>query len=477
MKITKIQILNFLGLSVFKADKLGKLNRLIGNNGAGKSSVLKAIKEAFKSSGIDPELIRTNSDKAEIMIEIDQNMLVERTITTSSNNVKVTIDGDPVNSPQKFLNSLLGLGSNFNPIDFFSPKPPKGMTPERYRRELLLSATPFRVDEKKITSLLEDLGFASNGSWSDVNFEKHGLEVLAQMQKLIYDRRHEVGIDVTRQKKSIEQDKLELPETLNADEFKGFDLSKAIEILSQHKAAIEAHERDIQMRDHLREEAQSVMDDIEKLEKQLASAKSKLEEIKSKGKVLKEKIESFRAPETEKLEKQIADYQLNQKLAHRLEDIERRQNMLKESQAEYESLDRLHNVLVNEAPKRLLAECKMPIKDIEMDGERILIGGVSLDKLSDSEQIKVALNIARALTGDLKVICIDGFEAMDAKSRQAFEAEARSDEYEYFYTIVNQDPKADGSLKLEAEDNGNGAVSKPALNSESQKDNSVALGF
>lgn len=461
MKITRISLLNFLGLTAFKADKLGKLNRITGDNGTGKSAVLKGITEAFKSSGVDPYIIRTGADKAEIMVELDSRVLIERRITPSANNVKVTVEGQPIDSPQKFLNSLLGLGSNFNPIDFFSPKPPKGMTPERYRRELLLSAMPFTLDRSTII----ELSGAPDLNWDAIDFAQHGLLVLAQVQKQIYDKRHEVGLDVERQKKSIEQDKLDLPPTANAAQFKAFNLQAITNELAVRRAQIEAHRGDEEKLNQMRIRKDRMLAEISETENLIERKKKELVELQTslstkradltglqaEGETFFKKIESFVEPDTAILVKQIADYEAHQRLAMRLEDIDRRQKMLEESASEYDYLDHLHQKLTTDVPRDLLARIDMPISGIEIEDDKILVNGIDIDKVNTAEQIKIAIKIAQALSGKLKVICLDGFQDLDGKTKAAWLKEAEKDDFEYFYTVVEQDPSADGSLKLESE--------------------------
>jgi len=454
MKITKISILNFYGLSAFRADKLGKLNRLTGDNGVGKSAVVLAIKEAFKSSGVDPFMIKAGADKAEILIEVDQKMLINRQITQTANNVNVTVDGQPVNKPQTYLTSLLGLGSNFNPVDFFSPKQPKGMTPERYRRELLLSAMPFNVTPDDLQKILWPDGqpdLSGYIEWDNIDFSQHGLIVLTEIQKQIYERRHEIGVDVTRQTKSIEQDKLDLPPTVNAERFKGFDLNKKVGELSAAKVAIGQQESDIQSLGNLRKRAESISDEIEHHKQEILRLESELQGTRETGVKLKEKIEAFVAPEVTTLEADVAQYETYQKLIHRLNDIERRQKQLEQTSTERDALDELYKSLTTKVPKRILADIKLPVDGLEIDGDNILINGVAIDKLSDSEKIKLGLDIARALSGKLKVICIDRFESLDGKAKKLFEKAARDDDFEYFFTIVNQDPNGSGDLRLEVE--------------------------
>jgi DNA repair exonuclease SbcCD ATPase subunit len=472
MKIIKIQLMDFLGLSAFKADKLGKLNRISGNNGVGKSAVLKGITEAFKSSGVDPYMIRDGAEKAEIFVELDNKVLIERRITPSANNVKVTVDGQPMDAPQKWLNGLFGLGSNLNPVDFFSPKPPKGMTPERYRRELLLSAMPFTLEFNRLIEILHDLGqveiatIIGNAIAEKIDFSKHGLEALAQVQKIVYDRRWEIGQDVTRQKKSIEQDKLDLPATNGAEKFKTFDLSVATNDLATLKSQIEAHEGDKRTLEQMKSRKESKLTEISNTENSIERIKKQLIELQSslsvqqkelaalqkEGEKLYDKVDAFVAPDTSDLERMISGYQEFQRLSIQLKGIERKQKLLEQSNEEYNALDDLHKALTNEVPRRILSEMKMPIKGLEIKGDEILINSVSIDKLSTSEQMRISVEIARALSGELKVICIDRYESLDAKSRKLFEAEARDDNFEYFFTVVNQDPDSDGALKLEVEE-------------------------
>ena len=135
MKITKLRILNFLGISRLSIDRCGKINRITGGNGTGKSSVLKAITAAFKSSGVDPMLIRTDEDKAEILIELDNNVTIERTMTSRTNTARVTVGQEPVSSPQTYLKSLFSSLS-FNPVEFF-------LADKKERRRLLLQVFSF----------------------------------------------------------------------------------------------------------------------------------------------------------------------------------------------------------------------------------------------------------------------------------------------------------------------------------------------
>lgn len=461
MRITKISIEDYLGIGFFKTDKLGKLNRITGGNGVGKSAVLKAITEAFRSSGVDPNLIKIDSDKAEIIVELDEKILIQRKNTPTANNVKVVHDGQPLDRPQKWLNSLLG-GFQFNPVDFLLAK-------AKQRREILLSAMPFSINADKLLVLIEQIAGndSINAMWqSDEDYEsyidssKHGLEVLADIQKHVYDRRHEQGIEVDRLKKSIAQDRKDIPETLDQKKFAGFNLMEATDELSRMNQQITRNEADLVQLDNLRTRAEQIDNEIEILEKQIKALKAERSEVQQKGKALREKTDEFKRPDIESLRKSIEEYQQFQKYLNRLEEIERREGNLEQSESVHKALDGLHKALVNEIPKKLLAELELPIEGLEIKGDNIFINGVQIDKISSSEQIKFSVEIARALAGELKVICIDRFETLDNDSRKEFEKLASKDDYEYFLTVVTS-----GDLKMESE---NGQA-EPAKNKSKSK--------
>lgn len=434
MKITKISILNFLGVGAFKPDKLGKLNKITGGNGTGKSSVLKAITEAFKSSGVEPDLIKVDSDKAEIMIELDDRVLIERKITSSANNVKVVIDGQPLTGPQKWLNNIIGP-LNFNPVEFFLAKP-------KDRRAILLRAIHFNIDHAGLIEALGDGAIPIDLSRFD--YSKHGLELLDEIQKAVYEKRHEQGIEVNRLKKAIEQDKKDIPPTLTADAYKNFDIKQAIKKLQNARDSAQKHEGDIYRLESLRRMAGDLKVGIEKLEQELIDRRNKLATIQAEGKAVKKIVDEFEPPDIQSLQNAIDKYHDNQKLIAKLEEIERRESEVEKEDQVHKVIDNFYKKLSVEIPKLVLQKVKLPIKGLEIKGDDIFINGVAIDKISTSEQIKFSVQIARALAGELKVICVDRFESLDAEARKAFEEQAKSDDFEYFMTQVTT-----GELSLE----------------------------
>ena len=88
-----------------------------------------------------------------------------------------------------------------------------------------------------------------------------------------------------------------------------------------------------------------------------------------------------------------------------------------------------------ELPMQLLQTASVPIEGLSVDGEgRIRIGETLISDLSDGEKLELAFRVAKAQAGELKVICIDGIQAINPASREALEREMATDGFQYFVT-------------------------------------------
>lgn len=88
-------------------------------------------------------------------------------------------------------------------------------------------------------------------------------------------------------------------------------------------------------------------------------------------------------------------------------------------------------------PGELLRTANMPVEGISVDADgRVRIDGTLIDGLSDGEKLELAMKVAKAQCGSLKVICIDKFESLDMVSQEKLLEEMKNDEYQYFVTQV-----------------------------------------
>ena len=79
----------------------------------------------------------------------------------------------------------------------------------------------------------------------------------------------------------------------------------------------------------------------------------------------------------------------------------------------------------------------MPIEDISVDTDgNVRINGTLIDGLSDGEKLSLAMRVAKAQCGALKIICMDKWESLDKAAQETLLKEMTEDEYQYFVTEV-----------------------------------------
>ncbi|MFT9495927.1 hypothetical protein [Anaerosolibacter sp.] len=101
--------------------------------------------------------------------------------------------------------------------------------------------------------------------------------------------------------------------------------------------------------------------------------------------------------------------------------------------------------LARRKPAELLATIQMPVKGLGIDENGcITIDGLPIKNLSTGRQMRLAMEIARATAGELKLICVDRWESLDEDQRKIFIEEAVSDGFQYFITEVTN-----GDLAIE----------------------------
>lgn len=95
-------------------------------------------------------------------------------------------------------------------------------------------------------------------------------------------------------------------------------------------------------------------------------------------------------------------------------------------------------------PAELLKEIKLPVEGMGINEQmQITIDEMPIRNLSTSRQIRLAVDIARATSGPLKMICIDRFESLSPTRQKLFFDEIKGDGYQYFICVVG-----DGNLGI-----------------------------
>lgn len=90
-------------------------------------------------------------------------------------------------------------------------------------------------------------------------------------------------------------------------------------------------------------------------------------------------------------------------------------------------------------PSELLKTAQMPIEGISIDEKGLIrINGTLIDGLSSAEKLDLAFRIARSQAGDLKLICLDGWESIKSESKELLE-EMLKDDFQYFILEHTED--------------------------------------
>ena len=118
MRVTKIKIKNLFGISEYEAD--GKSVELVGKNGAGKTSVLDAIRYAITNQSDREYIIKNGEKEGEIFIETDTGLTIDRKARTDRADYKSVKQGkDAVGSPEAFLKTIF-TPLQLEPMEFIA---------------------------------------------------------------------------------------------------------------------------------------------------------------------------------------------------------------------------------------------------------------------------------------------------------------------------------------------------------------------
>lgn len=443
--IASLQISNFLGIQESTV-KAGKVNLISGGNGAGKSSHLEAIERAITNKGRRTKQVRDEADKSVILLVLDDGTQIKRTITEGSQSVEVkNKDGFNASKPQTYLDSLSGAFA-FNPIDFVFQKP------EDQKKTLLsildISLTP--TDAERL------LGSVPIG----INWKLHGLAV----QKLIYDIAYNTRTQKNADKKAVEnQLKVEtakLPENFDPAPYRNISLREKYDELRKAQEHNEEAdellgdignaERQIAVYDgsnaKIQYEIEGYKREIEELKRRIAEAQAKIdtnnEKIATENseiEVFRKQLAEFKPIDTSPLESEIESFQEKQGLVVIYDRVQELTKKVAEAEVVAKEWD-VKVETIKALPTELVKSAKLPIEGLGYDGANFTYKGRPLDNLSDSEKIRFGLDIARSMAKDLKLICVDRFEALGDEAKREFLKQAESDDFQYFVTERTSGP-------------------------------------
>jgi len=474
MKIKRISIKNFIGIEEMNLEP-GKINLISGFNGKGKTTILEALEKVFTNNDRRPRVIRDGADKSVIFVETDDGYSLRRSVTEKSNSLTVTKDGFAAKAPQRFLQGLIGQFS-FNPVDFLTKS-------EKEQTAILLAAAPLTVTMEDVEQW--------TGERPPVDTGQHGLQVCKDLHSMYYEKRRDQNATVKAIKGEVEA--IQVPDGFDPEVYRGIklrDLYDEMEdargnnsLIELAKVSLDKVQADREKTISLAEAERINIDEREKTAKEKArrEGEAKIAEIKAKITELQaqqvvaetamvDKIAVISAKKTELLDAVNAKEKAELEATHavevsattvlkekqpidtapmeaRVQEFEEKQALVKDFDRKLAAAGRLEDAervakhldqvvkTLAVKPGELITQANLPVQGLGIDDKgNVTINGRPVKSLSTAEQIKVALEIAKATAGQLQLICIDGFEAIVGEAREELLRQIAQDDYQYFIT-------------------------------------------
>ena len=138
-----------------------------------------------------------------------------------------------------------------------------------------------------------------------------------------------------------------------------------------------------------------------------------------------------------------------------LRDYDLMASIIREKLAPKEELSKVLTQRIEkgrEMPMELLKIAALPIPGITVDSAGLIrIGETLIDGLSEGEQLELAFRVAKAQAGELKLICLDGWNKINPSDREWIEKEIAEDEFQY---IILETTDSGLTVKIEGDLNG-----------------------
>ncbi|MCR5059725.1 MAG: AAA family ATPase [Saccharofermentans sp.] len=371
IKINKLEIENVKRVKAVKIEPtLDGLTVIGGKNGQGKTSVLDSIAWALggdKYRPADPKNAESVIPPT-LKVVLSNGLIVER--KGKNSDLKIT-DPSGKKSGQMLLDSFIS--------------------------KLALDLPKFMesTGKEKAHTLLQIIG---------VEEELNKLD--AEEQEL-YQERLLLGRDVEK-KKALAAELTYYPDVPD-------DLLSPSELIKQQQEILARNGQ----REQWKRDYDSILADIDKVEKIIEQNKERLKELKEKAKMAEKSPKELEMESTAELEANIRNIdEINVKIRANL-DKERADEVAKRGQAEYDEL----TVKIEDIRKKkldLLNGADLPLEGLSVQNSELTYKGYTWGDMSSSEQLRVATAIVRKLNPECGFVLIDKLEQMDIETMNEF---------------------------------------------------------
>lgn len=468
MHTSKITIKSLFGIS--EQEISGKSVEITGRKGAGKTSVIDAIRYALTNSSSRDWIIKNGETEGEIIVETDSGLSIDRKARSNKADfVSVKENGNKVTKPETFLKTII-TPLQLNPVEFTQ------MTKNEQNRAIL-DLIEFDWD---LNFIKEQFGEIPQG----VDYEQNILQVLNDIQAengVYFQSRQDVNREIRNKRAFVADIAKDIPTGYDAEKWKNYDLSAKYSELMKIKDENGKIERAKAFKDNynnkirgleankeidisaaeksINAERDSLNSTISRLTAEIQSANEKLLALDNKLQdkikiaeanfnVAKAKLDSdigiankfinLEIKSTATLQNEIDTAETMIKHLNEYDRMKNMQNEIENLQARSEEFTRKIE-LARTLPGTILQTATLPVEGLTVENGIPLINGLPISNRSDGELLELCVDIAINNPSGLQIILIDGAEKLDDTSRNKLYAKCKEKGLQFIATRTTND--------------------------------------
>lgn len=468
MHTSKITIKSLFGIS--EQEISGKSVEITGRKGAGKTSVIDAIRYALTNLSSRDWIIKNGETEGEIIVETDSGLSIDRKARSNKADfVSVKENGNKVTKPETFLKTII-TPLQLNPVEFTQ------MTKNEQNRAIL-DLIEFDWD---LNWIKEQFGEIPQG----VDYEQNILQVLNDIQAengVYFQSRQDVNREIRNKRAFVADIAKDIPTGYDAEKWKNYDLSAKYSELMKIKDENGKIERAKAFKDNynnkirgleankeidisaaeksINAERDSLNSTISRLTAEIQSANEKLLALDNKLQdkikiaeanfnVAKAKLDSdigiankfinLEIKSTATLQNEIDTAETMIKHLNEYDRMKNMQNEIENLQARSEEFTRKIE-LARTLPGTILQTATLPVDGLTVENGIPLINGLPISNRSDGELLELCVDIAINNPSGLQIILIDGAEKLDDTSRNKLYAKCKEKGLQFIATRTTND--------------------------------------
>ena len=464
MRVSKIKIKNLFGIKEYESN--GQSVELDGRNGAGKTSVIDAIRYGLTNKSDRDYIVRDGENEGEIIIETDDGIRINRKARLTQADYKsVKKDGHEVGSPETFLRDIF-TPLQLSPVEFMEMD-------KKRQNAIILDMIEYPWDMNKIREW-----FGEIPDW--VSYDQNILQVLNDIQAengWYFQHRQDVNRDIRNKRAFIADISETIPSGYDADRWEREnvgELYREIEKIrkdnerrmlenrgnklrayeADKEIEISAIEKEFSRRETgLKEQIASLEEQIRSCRKELSGlGEKKQDKINVAEQTYKANVSKYDAELSQYEEHASKEPRSTMELLEKAEYAEymkghlneyRRMESLQEDVAKMSEEAKVLTERIEKArtlPGEILQEARIPIDGLTVKDGIPLIHGLPISNLSDGEKLDLCIDVAIQKPNGLQIILIDGVEKLSTDMRNELYRKCKDKGLQFIATRTTDDP-------------------------------------